>query len=188
MGSPPPLGNLEDVADDPRPGVVGFGEGYVLVGFLVGLLPLARAAAAPGAPGRATRGAFAVRAVLLAGSASEELDVVRDDVYLAPLGAVLGLPAAVLQPPLDEDGVALLLVVGYRLPELAPRADVEEVDLVGFRADAVYRQSEARYEHAFFGEPEFWVAGQVARERYPVERNHAVRSFLGGYSPPFVRR
>jgi hypothetical protein len=122
--------------------------------------------------------------------ASEERDVVREDVDLgAPSSAsVLSLPGAVLQSHFEEDGIALLLVVGDGLPELAPRADVEEVDLVGFRADAVDRQSEARYGHAFFGEPEFGVAGQVAREHYPVERNHAVRSFLGGSPPPFVRR
>src|SRR5215207_6157265 len=123
MGAPPPRG----CRGRSSPWGRSFRRRGCLVAFLVDFLPLARAAAAPGAPGRATRGAVAVRAVLLASPASEELDVVRDDVYLAPLGAVLALPAAVLQPPLDEDGVALLLVVGYRLAKLAPRADVEDV-------------------------------------------------------------
>jgi hypothetical protein len=74
MGLPPPLGNLEDLADDPRRGVVAFGEGDVLVAFLVDHLLLARAAAAPGAASGAAGGALggtvSALAVPLAGPAT----------------------------------------------------------------------------------------------------------------------
>ena len=136
MGAHPPFRNLEDVADDPRLGAVALGEGEVLVAFLVDLLP-ARAAAATGAASELP--AEPLEEPLPPSPFPLPAPLPRNwtlsaTTHLAPhsSASVLGLPAAVLQPPLDEDGVALLLVVGYRLPELAPRAYVEEVDLVGF--------------------------------------------------------
>ena len=70
-------------------------KGYILeVGFIyLHLIALATAAtAAPGLPA-STAGGGAVFGV---GPAAEELDIVGDDVDLASLGAVLGLPGAVL--------------------------------------------------------------------------------------------
>ena len=100
-------------------------EWYVLeVGF-IDLHLFAPASAPPSAAGlSAPAGRSAV--VRVAGPA-EKLDIIRHDVDLATLGAVLGLPGTVLQTPFDEDGVALLLVVGDRLAELASGGDVEEV-------------------------------------------------------------
>src|SRR5215203_291051 len=160
MGAPPPRG----CRGRSSPWGRSFRRRGCLVAFLVDFLPLARAAAAPGAPGRATRGAVAVRAVLLASPASEEPDVVRDDVDLgAPSSAsVLSLPGAVLQTPFEEDGIALLLVVGDGLPELAPRADVEEVHLFVPGAHPVNREPERADGYPVVGEPEFRISREVS--------------------------
>src|SRR5512143_2692349 len=57
--------------------------------------------------------------------ASEELDVVRHDLDLAPLHAV-GLPAALPQAPFDQHGPPLGKVLGAVLARLAEHRDVEE--------------------------------------------------------------
>src|SRR5215208_2004478 len=110
--------------------------------------------------------------VFRADRAPEELDVVGDDVHLAPPGAVLGLPGPVLQPTLHQDRVALLLVVGHCLAELAPRTDVEEVYLLVPGANPVYGDPERAYRHARLGEAQLGVASEVAPEDHAVEVDH----------------
>src|SRR5829696_2220329 len=73
-------------------------------------------------------------------TAAEELHIVGYHVHLAPLGTVLGLPGPILQPTLHQDGVALLLVIGYGLAELPPGGDVEEIDLLALGAHPVDRE------------------------------------------------
>src|ERR687894_998497 len=102
----------------------------------------------------AAAGALACRCAGLWGIAwpAEELHVVGDHIHLGALGSVLCLPGAVLQPPLDQDGVALLLVVGYGLAELTPRTNVEEVHLFALGTHAVDRESERTDRYPVVGE------------------------------------
>src|SRR5215217_1295874 len=109
--------------------------------------------------------------VRVAGSA-EELHVVGDDVHLAPLGAVLGLPGTVLPAPFEKDGVALLLVVGDGLAELAPRAYVEEIDLLAARPHPVDREPERADGYAVVGETQFWIPCQIASQYDAIETDH----------------
>src|SRR5215211_3428816 len=120
------------------------------------------------------------RASLLgvAGSA-EELHVVGDDVHLGALGAVLSLPGTVLQASLDEYGVALLLVVGDGLAELAPRTYVEEVHLLVSGAHPVDREPERTHRYPVAREPEFRISRKVSREYDAVETDHLKPPLLG---------
>src|SRR3712207_5350731 len=129
-------------------------EGDILEVTLVDVHSLALAAtrAAAAACTGAVAAALAARA-----PAAEELDVVRGDVHLAPLGAVLGLPGAVLEASLYQDGVALLLVVGDGLAELAPGGDVEEVDLFVLGADPVDGDAEVADRDTALRKAEFGV-------------------------------
>src|SRR5215208_6402810 len=134
---------------------------------------LDRPVAPPPAQSRSAGGRAAAFAILsgVAG-ASQELDVVCDHIHLASLGAVLGFPGPVLQASLDQDGVALLLVVGHCLAELAPRTNVEEVHLLVPGANPVYCDPERAYRHARLGEAQLGVASEVAPEDHAVEVDH----------------
>src|SRR5829696_5329534 len=109
--------------------------------------------------------------VAVAGAA-EELDIVGDHVHLAPLRAVLGLPGTVLKASFYQDRVALLLVVGDGLAQLAPGGDVEKVDLLGLGAPAVHGQTERAHRDAAVREPEFGIPRHVPRQNDPVEADH----------------
>src|SRR3954451_7139963 len=74
------------------------------------------------------RGEPAATAVVVA--AAEELDGVGDDVDGLALAALLALPLAPLQAPVDRDGPAAAEVAGAVLALGAPDGDVEEVGLV----------------------------------------------------------
>src|SRR5215204_3517397 len=134
---------------------------------------LDRPVAPPPARSRSA-GGRAVAFAIISGvaGASQELDVVGDHVNLGALGAVLGLPGPVLQPTLHQDRVALLLVVGHCLAELAPRTDVEEVHLLVPGANPVYGDTERAYRHARLGEAHLGVASEVAPEDHAVEADH----------------
>jgi hypothetical protein len=123
----------------------------------------------PPASGRATFATFA--------APSEELDVVGHDVYLAALGAVLGLPGTVLKAAFDEDRVALLLIVGDGLAQLPPSRDVEEVHLFVFGAHPVYREPKLADRDSVIREPQLWVPSKIPRENHPVKANHALLLF-----------
>src|SRR5215218_5875811 len=165
---------LQDTADYQRLGV-WMGEWYVLeVSFIyIHLFAPAAAATASTAGLCASAGRGAV--VRVAGPA-EELHVVGDHVHGAPLGTVLGLPGAVLQAPLDEDGVTLLLVVGDGLTELAPGGDVEEVDLLAARPHPVDGDPEGADGYTVVGKTQLRVPGHVAGQYDTIEVDHV--SFL----------
>ena len=61
---------------------------------------------------------------------AQELDRVGNDIDGLPLGAVLGLPLAPVEAPLDRDGPALGQVLGAVLALRAEDGDVEIVGLV----------------------------------------------------------
>src|SRR5215207_10361293 len=130
--------------------------------------------AAPAAAPRSGAAAQRIPSLLVfrTATAAEELHIVGYHVHLAPLGAVLGLPGPILQPTLDQDGVALLLVVGHCLAELAPRTDVEEVHLLVPGPDPVDRQPEGADGYAVVGEAHFRISREVAGEDHAVEVNH----------------
>src|SRR5215207_4255600 len=152
------------------------GEWYILEVFFIDIhlfAPAATPTAAACLSATAAGGGAVVRVTWPA----EELHVVGDHVDLAPLGAVLGLPGTVLQAPFEEYGVALLLVVGDGLAELAPGGDVEEVDLLAARPHPVDRQPERADGYAVVGETQFWISGQVPGQYDAIEIDHV--------SPPF---
>src|SRR5215210_8919163 len=146
-------------------------EWYVLEVFFVDIHLFALAASTTAAS-RLSTSAAGRSAVVRVGPAAEELDVVCNHVHLGALGAVLGLPGAVLQASLDEDGIALLLVVGDSLAELAPGGDVEEVHLLAARPHPVYRQPERADGYAVVGETQFWISGQVTGQYDTIEADH----------------
>ena len=74
--------------------------------------------------------AVATTAARVVRARAEELDAVGDDLDGLALGAVLGLPFAPVEPPLDGDGASLGEVVGAVLALRAPDGDVEVVGLV----------------------------------------------------------
>src|SRR5919112_727985 len=129
--------------------------------------PAPAAAAALGLPASAT-GTGAVLSV----APSEELDVVGNHVDGASLGTVLGLPGTVLQAAFDEDGVALLLVVGDGLAELAPGGDVEEVDFLAARPHPVDREPERAYGYAVVGKTQFGIPRQITGQYDTIEADH----------------
>src|ERR671916_1713376 len=167
--------SLENVPDYQRP-CIKASEWNVLEVFFIDIHLVALAAPATAAIAASAGGGSAV--VGGVAGPTEELDVVRDDIDGAPLRAVLGLPGAVLQPALDEDRVALLLVVGDGLPELAPGGDVEEVHLLVLGAHAVDREAEATDRHAVVGEPELGISRKIAREYDAAETDHFCHLFL----------
>lgn len=95
------------------------GEGNIVVEVLASLLLVTPVTGSGGSAGPAGR-SF---------SLTEKLDVVGDHVYLAPLGAILGLPGTKLETALYKDGVPLRLVVGNGFPKLPPGRDIEEIHL-----------------------------------------------------------
>src|SRR5215210_1343291 len=113
--------------------------------------------------------------------AAEELHVVGDHVHLAPLGSVLGLPGPILQSPLDQDGVALLLVVGDSLAELAPGRDVEEVHLLAPGAHPIYREPERTDRHPVVGGPQLGISRKISGEDHPVKADHESISLPRSY-------
>src|SRR5918994_1596222 len=151
-------------------------EWYVFeVGFIdVPFSPPAAAATASTAGLCASAGRGAVVRV---SRPAEELHVVGDHVHGAPLGTVLGLPGAVLQASFHEDGVALLLVVGDGLTELAPGGDVEEVDLLAARPHPVDREPERADGYAVVGETQFWIPGQITSQNNAIVTDHVFSSF-----------
>src|SRR5215210_3849269 len=147
------------------------GEWYVFEVCFIDIHLFAPAAATTTSTAGLSASAGRSAVVRVAGPA-EKLHVVGDHVHCAPLGTVLGLPGAVLQAPLDEDRVALLLVVGDSLAELAPGGDVEEVHLLAARPHPVYRQPERADGYAVVGETQFWISGQVTGQYDTIEADH----------------
>src|ERR671911_2743753 len=127
-------------------------EWYILEVFFIDI-PLFALTTPPTAAAGLSASAAGSGAVVRVASAAEKLHVVSNDVDSAPLGAVLGLPGTVLQASLDEDRIALLLVVGDGLAELAPGGDVEEVYLVVLREHPIHRQPEPAHRRAALREP-----------------------------------
>src|SRR5215212_1683503 len=146
-------------------------EGDIFKVFFIYVYLVAVAALAPpSAPSAPSTGGRA--AVVGVAGAPEELDIVCDDVHLAPLGAVLRLPGAVLEAALDEDGIALFLVVGDGLPEFAPGADVEEVNFLVPGAHPVDREPEGADRYPVIGEPELGISRKISGEYDAVETDH----------------
>src|SRR5205814_5663759 len=93
-----------------------------------------------------------------------------DDAALVPLL----LPGALLQPPGDDDPRAALEGLAHVLGQLPPADHVEEAGrLLPFAAVAVLPaavdgHAEPGVGLAAGGEPELWVAGDVAHDRYAV--------------------
>src|ERR671920_358244 len=146
-------------------------EWYIFKVFFIDIHLFALAAASAAAAGLSTSAAGRSSVVRVA-PAAEELDVVGDDIDLAPLGAVLGLPGTVLQAPFEEDGVALLLVVGDGLAELAPGGDVEEVDFLAARPHPVDREPERAYGYAVVGKTQFGIPRQITGQYDTIEADH----------------
>jgi hypothetical protein len=107
-----------------------------------------------------------------AATATQELDVIGDYIYLGTFGAVLCLPGTVLQLALDEDRFAFLFVVSDGLAELPPGGDVEEVYLFALGAHPVYRDAELANRDAVVRKPELGVPGEVSREDHPIKADH----------------
>src|SRR5215210_6087538 len=134
------------------------GEWYVFEVCFIDIHLFAPAAATTTSTAGLSASAGRSAVVRVAGPAGE-LHPVSDHVHCAPLGTVLGLPGAVLQAPLDEDRVALLLVVGDSLTELAPGGDVEEVDLLAARPHPVDGDPEGADGYTVVGKTQLRVPG-----------------------------
>src|SRR2546427_10089192 len=106
--------------------------------------------------------------------AAHELHALGDDFGGRALLAVLALPVARLEPPLDEDLAALVEVLAARLGLLAPDDDGEEARflplLAGLgRVVAVDRHPEIRDGGAAWREAQLRGAGQVRSEEHTSE-------------------
>src|SRR5262249_42556559 len=101
---------------------------------------------------------------------AEELDAVGDDLDRLALGAVLRVPLAPLEAPVDRDGAALREVLRAVLALVAPDGHVEVVRLLGplaglvVLATRVDGDAEAADGHAARRVPQLGVAGQVPHQ------------------------
>jgi hypothetical protein len=92
----------------------------------------------------------------------EDLDVVGDDLADAALFAFLVLVAAVLQPPLDVEGIGFLDIFGSRFGQPIPADDGVELSLFLALDRSVGGQADGRDGFAVLGVAELGVAGGVA--------------------------
>src|SRR3954465_14097142 len=128
----------------------------------------------------ARREAVAAAAGVVA-RAGEELDRVGDDVDPLAVVALLVLPLAPLEAPVDRHGAALREVAGAVLALRAPDGDVEVVGLVDplarrvVLAARVARDAQLADRRAARERAELGVCGQVAGDDHPVDvrRGHA---------------
>src|SRR3954452_13882046 len=128
---------------------------------------------------RGVRGNVALRreatAVLATLAGAEELHGVGNDIYRLPLLAVLSLPLAPLEAPVDRHGAALREVLGAVLALRAPYGDVEVVGLVDPLAGRlvlparVHGHAEAADRGAAVRVPELRVAREVARDDHAID-------------------
>jgi hypothetical protein len=139
-----------------------FVQVYVFTGGLAG----------SGAAALASAGGCAAFASSVVAAAAKELDVVSHYIDLGAFGAVLGLPSSVLQLALDEDRVALLLVIGDGLAKFPPGCDVEKVHLFTLGAYPVHRDTELADRDTVVREPEFGVPCKVTGEDYTIKTDH----------------
>src|SRR5262249_7822017 len=111
-------------------------------------------------------------------AAAEELHGVGDDLHRLTLGAVLRLPLAPLEAPVDRDRAALREVLGAVLALVAPDGDVEVVRLLGpFAGGAVLTarvdgEPEAAYGGPAGRVPGLGVASQVSDEDDAIDVGH----------------
>src|SRR5581483_34609 len=140
---------------------------------------VARAAEVRVGRGRRARGHELVAG--LAGrlaAAAEELHGVGDDLHRLPLGAVLRLPFAPLEPAVDRDRAALREVLRAVLALVPPDRDVEVVRLLGplagraVLAARVDGEAEAADRRAARRVPQLGVAREVADEHDAIDVCH----------------
>src|SRR5574337_636393 len=105
-------------------------------------------------------------------AAAEELHALADHHQAGPGVPVLGLPAILLQPPLNQHEPPLLeeLMAGLRL--LGPDHDLDEAGLLLVAALAVQRDAELADRGPLRGEPEAGIPGQIAHDHHTIETGH----------------
>src|SRR4051812_46102006 len=125
--------------------------------------------------GDVAAGLEAVPAAAALLAAAEELDGVGDDVDALALVAVLVLPLAPLETPVDRHGAALAQVARAVLALRAPHGDVEVVRLVDPFAGAVvlatgvHGDAEAAHRGPARRRAQLGVAREVAGDDDPVD-------------------
>src|SRR5437867_2034097 len=112
---------------------------------------------------------------------SHELDALGDDLDDGSLAAVLGFPLAGLQPPLDQDGAALVEVLAAALRLFAPHHDGEEAGFFALLAPLRRVVAIDRQPQIGDGGPAGRVTklrglGQVADQEHLVEARHQLTS------------
>ena len=122
----------------------------------------------------ARAGGHVLGATLAVAAAAEELDAVGDDLDRLALGAVLRLPLAPVEAPVDRHRPALGQVLRAVLALLAPDGDREVVRLVDplaalVLAPRVDGDTQRADRHAGRRVPELRVAGEVADENHAVD-------------------
>ena len=116
---------------------------------------------------------------------AEELHGLGDDLDGLSLGAVLGLPFAPFQSPVDRHRASLGEILRAVLALVAPDGDVEIVRLLSPLAGPavlsarVDGEPQAANGGAARGMPEFGVSGQVADEHDAIDVGHSLSSSRG---------
>ena len=106
--------------------------------------------------------------------AGKELDIVGDDVHRRALGSVLRVVGANLDLADHADLAALGKIPGAEVAELAPRRDVEEIDVrltFGFPA-AIDRQAEGTKRRALGRGAGLRVPGKVSDQNNLIHASH----------------
>src|SRR5512139_4199889 len=171
---PPPAGprwSSRRVPDDEGRGLYGVLIGYYLLGIRIVLFSERDIVILRFGRRSRRRGRLGRRAA----RSAEELDVVRHHLDLAPFHAV-GLPTALPQTPLDQDGPPLGKVLGAILARLPEHRDVEEgdllLDLVVRLVAAIHRDAEAGDGHPGREKARLGIPHEIASEDDAVEGDH----------------